>query len=97
MFLIDDILLAPVNGLMYVFREVHKAATEALAEEGEHIRASLSELYLRLESGEITEAEFDAREKVLLDRLDELEAQVTQVAQDSEQADTDEEPDEDEE
>jgi len=39
---------------------------------GEHdeITRSLSELYLKLEAGEITEEHFEAEEKRLLDRLD---------------------------
>jgi hypothetical protein len=35
---------------------------------------ALSELYMKLETGHISEAEFDAQEKVLLDRLDRLQA-----------------------
>lgn len=70
MFLIDDILLAPLRGILWVAREVDKAAQEELANEADTIKADLSELYLMLEKGRITEEEFDAREKKLLDRLD---------------------------
>jgi hypothetical protein len=75
MFLIDDLLLSPVKGVLWVFREIHDAAQQELAGESEAITAALSELYMRLETGQITEAEFDAQEKVLLDRLDRLQAQ----------------------
>jgi len=75
MFLIDDILLSPAKGLLWVFREIHDAAQQELAGEGEAITASLSELYMRLETEQITEAEFDSQEKVLLDRLDRLQAE----------------------
>jgi hypothetical protein len=75
MFLVDDILLSPVKGILWVFREIHDAAQQELAGEGEAITAALSELYMRLETGQITEAEFDAREKTLLDRLDQLQAE----------------------
>jgi hypothetical protein len=75
MFLIDDILLSPAKGLLWVFREIHDAAQQELAGESEAITASLSELYMRLDTGQITEAEFDAQEKVLLDRLDRLQSQ----------------------
>ena len=75
MFLIDDILLAPAKGVLWVFREIHDAAQEELAGESETITAALSELYMRLETEQITEAEFDAQETTLLDRLDRLQAE----------------------
>jgi hypothetical protein len=59
MLLVDDILLFPVHSIMWVFREI----TE-----------QLRVLYMQLETGRITEAEFDAREKLLLDRLDAIES-----------------------
>jgi hypothetical protein len=74
MFLVDDILLSPVKGVLWVFREIHDAAQQELEGEGEAITAALSELYMKLETGQITEAEFDAQEKMLLDRLDRLQA-----------------------
>ncbi len=75
MFFVDDILLCPVKGVLWVFREIHDAAQQELAGESEAITAALSELYMRLETRQITEAEFDAQEKVLLDRLDRLQAE----------------------
>jgi len=75
MFLVDDILLSPAKGLLWVFREIHDAAQQELAGESEAITAALSELYMRLETGQITEQEFDAQEKALLDRLDHLQAE----------------------
>jgi Gas vesicle protein G len=74
MFLIDDLLMSPVKGVLWVFREIHDAAEQELAGEGEAITAALSELYMKLETGQITEEQFDAQEKVLLDRLDRLQA-----------------------
>ena len=70
MFLIDDILMAPAHGLLWIFKEIHHAAEEEQANEAEAITAKLSELYMMLETGQMTEAEFDAAEKTLLDRLD---------------------------
>jgi hypothetical protein len=74
MLLVDDLLLAPIKGIFWVFREIYDAARKEQAGEAEAITAALRELYLRLETGQITETEFDAREKELLDRLDLLEA-----------------------
>ena len=64
----------PLKALLWVFREIHDAAQQELEGEGEAITAALSELYMKLETGQITEAEFDAQEKMLLDRLDRLQA-----------------------
>jgi hypothetical protein len=70
MFLIDDILMAPAHGLLWIFKEIHHAVEEEQANEAEAITTKLSELYMMLETGQMTEAEFDAAEKGLLDRLD---------------------------
>jgi septal ring factor EnvC (AmiA/AmiB activator) len=73
MLILDDILLFPVRGVLWIFRELHKAAQEELATEAETITAELRELYMMLETRKITEAEFEARERELLDRLEVLE------------------------
>ena len=86
MFLIDDILLAPARGLLWVFKEIHHAVEQEQANEADAITAKLSELYMMLETGQMTEAEFDAAEKALLDRLDAIK----------EGEDSEEEDDEDE-
>jgi len=80
MLVIDDILLFPFRGLMFVFHEIQNAAQEDAAGEADLIRTELRELYMMLETGRIAEEEFDTREKELLDRLDETEgpAQNTQ-------------------
>ena len=70
MFLVDDILMAPARGLFWIFKEIHHAVEEEQANEAEAITTKLSELYMMLETGQMTEAEFDAAEKTLLDRLD---------------------------
>lgn len=70
MFLLDDVLLFPIRSLLWVFKEIHHAVEAEQANEAEAITAKLSELYMMLETGQMTEAEFDAAEKVLLDRLD---------------------------
>jgi hypothetical protein len=70
MFLIDNILLFPVSSILWVFKEIHHAVEEEQANEADAITTKLSELYMMLETGQMTEAEFDAAEKTLLDRLD---------------------------
>ena len=91
MILVDNILLSPVRGLLWVFKEISNAVQQEIDGEAENITAELSELYMMLDIGNITEDEFDAREKVLLDRLDEIEARNEASLQEE---DEDEEEDE---
>jgi len=72
MLLVDDILLFPVQSILWVFREIGRIASEELAGEAQSVTEELRLLYMQLETGHITEEEFDAQEKVLLDRLDEI-------------------------
>jgi hypothetical protein len=72
--LLDDLLTFPIRSLLWIFREIHNAAQEELANESESITAELSNLYMRLETGRISEEEFAAEEKTLLERLDRLQA-----------------------
>jgi hypothetical protein len=84
--IIDDILASPVRGFFWIFRELHQAVQEESVNEVENITQQLSELYMMLETGKITETEFDEMEEVLLDRLDALEGDETP----SDEADDDE-------
>ena len=70
MLIVDDVLLFPVKGLMFVFREIHNAARQEIENQEDALRAQLSELYMMLETRNITEEEFDVREKEILDRLE---------------------------
>ena len=72
MLLVDDILLSPVKGITWVFKQIHQLAEEELEGEADRIRDSLTELYMMLETGEISEEEFERRETELLDKLDAL-------------------------
>ncbi len=74
MIVVDDLLLAPIRSVLWIFREIHNAAQEELANEAESITAELSNLYMRLETGKISEEEFVAEEKILLERLDRVQA-----------------------
>jgi hypothetical protein len=73
MFLIDDILLAPFRGLTFIAQSVHDAAEEHIAGERQALRDELNDLYMRLDTGMISEEQFEAREDEILDRLDELD------------------------
>lgn len=100
MFLVDDLLTAPFRGLLWIFREIGEAVEQERAAESDQIKDQLRELYMMLETGRITEAEFDAEEATLLDRLEALEAEDSAEAGaldegDSEEEDSEEEDSED--
>jgi len=102
MFLIDDILLSPVKGLMYLAKQIHKTAEEEFLNE-ENVSAELSELYMMVETGKITEEEFNNRESELLNRLEEIEEYkkkhfevIDESEEDEESEDEDDEESEDE-
>ncbi len=101
MMVVDDIIVFPFKSLLRVFREIYNAAIQEMEQEGERIRLELSQLYLSLETGGIDEATFDERERDLLDRLDELEAQQAETDGDEEYtlepADEEQEQEEDDE
>lgn len=73
MLLVDDLLLAPIKSLLWIFKEVYNAAQQDQASAAEQLTEALRQLYMSLETGQITEAEFDAQEKRLLDQLDRLQ------------------------
>jgi hypothetical protein len=76
MLLVDDILLFPVHSIMWVFREIGEIAQKELAGEATSITEQLRILYMQLETGRISEAEFDVGEKLLLDRLEAIESRL---------------------
>ena len=76
MLLVDDILFFPVHSILWIFREIGKIAQEELAGEAQSITEQLRILYMQLETGRITEPQFDAEEKLLLDRLDAIESRL---------------------
>jgi len=72
MFLLDDILLSPARGLMFVMREIKKAVDAERAADRRRIMAALTSLHRALDDGSISEAEFETREAELLERLDKM-------------------------
>ncbi len=94
MLLVDDILLFPFQGLMWIFREIQHAAEEEIAGEADGITTRLSELYMMLETGQMSEADFDAEEKKLLDRLEVIETQKNGTAGNGNDQDANEEDEE---
>ncbi len=68
MFLIDDLLLAPVNGFKFILGQIQKMADQELNDDSV-IKEQLLELQMRYELEEVSEEEFAAREAELFARL----------------------------
>lgn len=71
-FFIDDILLSPAKSLWWMLKEIGNAVQREQQEEAERLTAKLRTLYMQLETGRITDDEFDEAEAQILERLDEL-------------------------
>ena len=99
MLLVDDILFSPIKGINWIFKKVHELAQEELVGEADRLRESLTELYMQLEAGQITEEEFEQQETLLLDRLDALDEDDNMIgdAEDEEGDEEDEDEDDEEE
>src|SRR5437868_12164330 len=68
MFLLDDLLLAPIKGLKFIAEQVHGMVEEELYDE-KVIKQHLLALQLQLDEGEVSEEEFREREEELFARL----------------------------
>jgi hypothetical protein len=71
--LLDSILLAPVKGPYFIAKKIHEMAMEEFLDE-DGVREELRELYILLETGRISEEEFERREEELVQRLEEIES-----------------------
>lgn len=69
MFLVDDILLAPLKGVIWLGKKINEITEKEVSDEG-RIKEKLMELQLRFEIDEISEEEYNTQEKELLERLD---------------------------
>lgn len=68
MFLIDDLLLAPVNGFKFILGQIQKLADQELNDDTV-IKEQLLELEMRRELEEISDEEYKEREAELFARL----------------------------
>ncbi len=69
MFLIDDILLSPFSALMGIAEALDEQVQKETSDIGK-IQEKLMELQFKFEMDEISEADYAAREKELLDQLE---------------------------
>ena len=68
MFIIDDIILSPLRGLIWLSEKINDMAQQEVSDEG-LIKERLMELQLRFELDEIDEETYTRQEKELLERL----------------------------
>ena len=68
MFLIDDILLAPLKGVIFIGKKINDVIDKEMSDEGA-IKERLMALQLKFEMDEIDEEEYDRREDELLQLL----------------------------
>jgi hypothetical protein len=68
MFLIDDLLLAPISGFKFILGQIQKIADQELNDESV-IKQQLLELQLRLELEEVSDEDFREQEAELFARL----------------------------
>ena len=69
MFLIDDILLAPLKGVIFIGKKINDVIDKEMSDEGA-IKERLMALQLKFEMDEIDEKEYDKREDELLKLLE---------------------------
>jgi len=74
MFLIDDILLAPLKGIIFLGKKINEVIEKETSDEGA-IKERLMALQLKFEMDEIDEEEYDKREDELLKLLENIRAE----------------------
>jgi len=71
MFLLDDILLAPLKGVIFIAEQINEVIEKEMSDEGS-IKERLMALQLKFEMDEIGEEEYDKREDELLKTLERI-------------------------
>jgi hypothetical protein len=69
MLLIDDILFAPLKGIIFLAEKINEVIEKEMSDEGS-IKERLMALQLKFEMDEIDEDEYDKREDELLKQLE---------------------------
>jgi len=71
MFLIDDILLAPLKGVIFVGKKINEIIVKEMSDEGA-VKERLMALQLKFEMDEMDEDEYDRKEDELLQLLENI-------------------------
>ena len=71
MLLIDDLLLAPLKGVLFIANKINEVIEKEMSDEGS-LKERLMALQLKFEMDEIDEEEYDRREDELLKLLEKI-------------------------
>jgi len=71
MFIIDDMLFAPLKGIIFIAEQINEVIEKEMSDEGA-IKERLMALQLKFEMDEIDEEEYDKREDELLKLLENI-------------------------
>lgn len=71
MFLLDNLLMAPGKGVMFLFKELARKAQEEWLDD-DSLKQELQEMYALFEAGKISEREFEERECRIVERLQQI-------------------------
>jgi len=71
MFLIDDLLMAPLKGMLFIGKKINDVIDKEMSDEGT-VKERLMALQLKFEMDEIDEEEYDRREDELLKLLEKI-------------------------
>ncbi|MCF8347575.1 MAG: gas vesicle protein GvpG [Bacteroidales bacterium] len=74
MFLLDDLLLAPLKGVIFIANKINEVLEKEMSDEGA-VKERLMALQLKFEMDEIDEEEYDRREDELLKQLERIRAE----------------------
>lgn len=72
MFLLDDLLMLPLHGLVALCRELQDQADAEQEADKVSARDQLIDLYMQLETGQLSQAEFDQAEERLMALVQEV-------------------------
>mgnify|MGYP001214694728 FL=1 len=74
MFILDDILMAPFKGMIFIAEKINEVIEKETSDEGT-VKERLMTLQLKLEMNEISEEEYDKQEDELLKLLENIREQ----------------------
>ena len=79
MLFLDDLLLSPLTGFKFILRTLQRVAEQEYTDAAP-LKERLLELQLKLEEGEMSEAEYVAEEAVVIRQLRELQNRKRELA-----------------
>ena len=75
MLLIDDLLLLPAKGFLGIVKKIRDMALEESEDTSEKIQRELLDLQMLFETDQISEEEYQKKEKDILERLEALKVE----------------------